>query len=96
MNPSKVRRDQVSELTDLPNVGPRVASALFRIGIDRPSDLVGRDPFGMYQDLCAENGRREDPCVLDVLISLTRFMQGDPPRPWWNYTAERKQRYPGL
>lgn len=96
MNPTKVRRDQVNELTDLPNVGPRVASALFRIGIERPPDLVGRDPFALYQELCAENGRREDPCVLDVFISLTRFMDGEEPRQWWDYTAERKRRYPNL
>lgn len=96
MNPSKVRRDQVDELTDLPNVGPKVASALFRIGIQQPADLAGRDPFEMYQDLCAETGRREDPCVLDVFLSLTRFMKGDEPRQWWDYTAERKRRYPNL
>jgi len=96
MNPAKAHRDQVNELTDLPNVGPKVASELFRIGIDRPRDLAGRDPFAMYQDLCAETGRREDPCVLDVFISLTRFMEGDEPRPWWNYTAERKRAYPDV
>ena len=33
---------------------------------------------------------RHDPCVLDVFMSITRFMDGDPPRPWWDYTAERK------
>ena len=33
---------------------------------------------------------RQDPCVLDTFISITRFMDGDEARPWWAYTAERK------
>ncbi len=28
--------------------------------------------------------------VLDVLISVARFMSGDDPKPWWD---ERKRRY---
>ena len=34
--------------------------------------------------------RDQDPCVIDVFISIIRFMQGDEPKPWWQYTAERK------
>ncbi|HPT57671.1 MAG TPA: helix-hairpin-helix domain-containing protein, partial [Casimicrobium sp.] len=29
---------------------------------------------------------------IDVFISVTRFMNGEAARPWWNYTAERKQK----
>lgn len=96
MNPSKVRREQVSELTDLPNVGPKIASALVRMGIERPSDLVGRDGFELYRTLCETSGKRYDPCVLDVFMSVTRFIRGDAPKAWWAYTAERKRRYPDL
>lgn len=28
--------------------------------------------------------------LLDVYISITRFMDGEAPKPWWAYTAERK------
>jgi len=96
MNPSKVKRDQLKELTDLPNVGPRIASALFRIGIEQPRDLVGRDGFEMYRALCETDRERLDPCVLDVFISLDRFMAGEEPRAWWAFTAERKKTYPGI
>jgi len=41
INPEKVRRDRLRELTDLPNIGPRIATCLFKAGIDRPSDLTG-------------------------------------------------------
>jgi hypothetical protein len=29
--------------------------------------------------------------LLDVFISITRFMDGEAPRVWWDYTAERKR-----
>ena len=94
MNPGKVRRDRLTELTDLPNVGPKIASALFRMGIERPADLAGRDGMELYRTLCETTGERYDPCVLDVFISITRFMDGEEARPWWAYTAERKHRFP--
>ena len=94
MNPSRVRRDRLDELTDLPNVGPRIAACLLRTGIDRPADLAGRDAFDLYRQLCASEGGRLDPCVLDVCLSITRFLDGEAPRPWWRYTAERKTQFP--
>lgn len=96
MNPSKVRRDRLDELTDLPNVGPRIAACLFKAGIDRPADLKGRDAFELYRTLCESECERLDPCVLDVCLSITRFVDGDDPKVWWAYTAERKQRFPGI
>lgn len=93
MNPAKVERDRVRQLTDLPNVGAATAKDLERIGITAPEQLAGRDPLELYQALCRKRGARQDPCVLDVLISVTRFMGGDEARPWWAYTDERKRRY---
>jgi hypothetical protein len=29
--------------------------------------------------------------MLDTFIAATRFMAGDPARPWWTYAAERKR-----
>ena len=96
MNPANVRRDALTELTDLPNIGPRIAACLLRAGVERPGDLVGRDAFDLYGQLCRSEGQRLDPCVLDVCLSITRFMDGGEPRAWWHSTAERKQRYPDV
>lgn len=90
MHPSKVVRDQVRELTDLPNIGLAMAKDLRALGIDAPGQLVGQSPWELYWRLCDETGSQHDPCVLDVFISITRFMDGEPPKPWWHYTAERK------
>lgn len=93
MHPDKVKREQVKRLTDLPNIGPSIAGDLESIGIHRPSQLSGRCPLELYHALCMTSGTRHDPCVLDVFISVTRFVEGALPRPWWSYTAERKSRY---
>jgi hypothetical protein len=91
MNPSKVRREQVRILTDLPNIGPAMVEDLHLLGIQEPADLQGQDAYLMYDELCRLTGVRHDPCVLDTFISIVRFIEGEAPRPWWDYTAERKQ-----
>jgi hypothetical protein len=96
MHPAKVKRDQVRQLTDLPNIGPAMAKDFRLIGINRPDQLMGEDPFRLYQRLCRVSGVRQDPCVLDTLISVTRFMDGDEAQPWWSYTEARKRRYGSL
>ncbi len=87
----KVIREKVNTLTDLPNIGKSLASDLLTIGINEPNQLIGQSPYQMYEALCKITGKRHDPCVLDVFISITRFMEGEPPKPWWEYTAERKE-----
>lgn len=82
-----------ARLEDLPNIGPSIASNLRRVGVYRPCDLIGQQPDELYRELCAATGVRHDPCVLDVFIAVVRFIEGEPARPWWHYTAERKRRY---
>jgi Pathogenicity locus len=91
MSPSKVRREQLDELTDLPNIGKSLAADLQLLGITKPDQLIGQCPYELFDQLCVHTGQRHDPCVIDVFISITRFMAGDTPRPWWDYTLERKR-----
>lgn len=74
----------------IPNVGPCTARDLRRLGLHEPRQLRGRNPYALYVDLCRTTGTTLDPCVIDVFISATRFMSGEPARPWWDYTEERK------
>ncbi len=92
MSPSKVNRAKLQKLTDLPNVGVATAGDLILLGITTPQELVGRDAFEMYESLCVKTRIRHDPCVIDVFLSITRFMDGDTPKPWWEYTPERKKK----
>ena len=90
MNPAKVDRARLHSLTDLPNIGKASAADLRLLGIQQPSDLAGRCPFAMYAQLCTMTGVRHDPCVIDVFLSVTHFVDGGESRTWWSFTEERK------
>ena len=94
-NKRKADRSTYTKLTQIPNIGPACAGDLRLLGIRSPAQLVGRDPYAMYEALCRLTGQRHDPCVIDVFISAVRFMGGEPAKPWWRYTAERKAKLAG-
>ena len=83
-------RSDVKRLTDIPNVGKAVNRDLELIGIHRPGDLIGKDPYKLYDKLCHITQQRHDHCMIDVFISAVRYMEGEPAQKWWAYTAERK------
>jgi hypothetical protein len=81
---------EAQHFEDIPNIGPAMAKDFQLLGITNPTDLAGRDPYALYDELCERTGSRHDPCVIDTFISAVRFMEGAPPLPWWHYTDERK------
>lgn len=93
MNPSKVVRGKVRRFTDLPNIGPAAARDFEVLGFSGPEQLRGADPLELYRSLCIATGTRQDPCVLDVFMSVTTFLDGGPAEPWWHFTAQRKALY---
>jgi len=84
-------REAITRLEALPNVGKAIAAKLRSIGIFQPGDLVGRDPFQLYEQLSTSSDQRADPCLLDVLMSVVHFMEGGEPLPWWSFTDARKR-----
>jgi hypothetical protein len=94
LRPMKARTAAECELLEqLPNIGPSLAADLRLLGVRHPHELAGRDAFQLYQSLCSQTGKRQDPCVLDTFMAATDFMRGADPRPWWTYTAQRKAVY---
>ncbi|MGD9832566.1 MAG: helix-hairpin-helix domain-containing protein [Piscinibacter sp.] len=89
-SPKAASAAECSALEQLPNIGPALAADLRLIGILTPAELRGKDPFVLYQKLCAATGQRQDPCVLDTFMAATDFMRGAPAAPWWKYTPQRK------
>jgi hypothetical protein len=87
MSEKQLKRD---DLVSIPNVGPAIAAKLRLLGFETPADLKGADPYDMYEKLYKLTGRSHDPCLLDVFISVVSFCNGNPPKPWWKFTAERK------
>jgi Pathogenicity locus len=86
------REEVVARLQSIPNVGPRMAADLLKLGIQRLEDAAGRDPDEMYHELCALDAKRHDPCVLDIFAAVVSQAEGHPARPWWEFTPERKAR----
>jgi Pathogenicity locus len=79
-----------SALTAIPNVGPAVARKLLRLDIRGVEDLRGRDADELFERLCAMEGRRLDPCLLDTFTAAVAYADGGPARPWWEFSRARK------
>ncbi len=85
-------RNSVSQLEELPNIGKAIAQNLKLMGIEHPQQLIGKDAYELYEALGVILGKRQDPCVIDVFLSVITFMEGGDPLPWWSFTDERKRR----
>jgi hypothetical protein len=86
-----VTSSEGSDLIQLVNVGRPVARYFERIGITRIVQLNDRDPVELYEQMSAAFGERLDPCLLDTVMSAVDQAAGQPARPWWHYTPERKR-----
>src|SRR5690348_784652 len=82
-------------LQQIPNVGPTIAADLIRLGVTCVEDLAGRDPNALYEQLCALDGARHDPCVHDTFTAIVSFANGEPAQPWWIFSRRRKEREQG-
>ena len=90
MNRPKHLTTAPSDLQTLVNVGPAIARRFERVGITRTSQLAGRDPVALFELMCVADGR-QDPCLLDTLMSAVEQADGGPARPWWEYSEKRRQ-----
>ena len=84
-------RDTISHLEELPNVGKAMAEILRLSGIDHPAQLIDKEPLVLYDQLCRVTGKRYDPCIIDVFMSVIHFMECGEPLPWWAFTDARKE-----
>ncbi len=60
------------------------------VNIQHPKDLIGKDGYQLYDELCRTTGKRHDPCVIDVFLAVVNFMASGETKPWWDFAAERK------
>jgi Pathogenicity locus len=87
-----MRRMTTSDLIAIPNIGPAVARKLERLDVHSADDLRGRDPHELFERLCAMDGMRHDPCLLDTFVAAVDYADGGRARPWWEFSRERKAR----
>lgn len=83
-------RHEITHFQAIPNIGKAMEADFILLGLTAPTDLVGQDPYQMYDELCSLTNQRHDPCVIDVFIAAVRFMEGGPAQKWWVFTQERK------
>ena len=84
-------RNELKNLQDIPNVGKAIEKDFNLLEIKEPIQLIGRDPYQMYSELCNITCKQHDPCVIDVFIAAVRYMEGGPAKKWWEFTKERKK-----
>jgi hypothetical protein len=84
---------ECEQLEQLPNIGPSIAADL-RLRHVASAGPGAKDALALYQQLCtghAASGRT--PACSTPSWPPADFMRGAAPRPWWDYTAERKATY---
>lgn len=86
-------RQTIAQFSEIINIGDAMSGDFVRLGIATPQALIGRDPLELYRQVCTVDKSFHDPCVLDVFMATIDFMNGNPPRLWWTFTAERKERF---
>lgn len=77
-------------LTELPNIGKSIASDLQKIGITSSSDIEKHSPLSIFEQLRQVMGKRHDPCVYYVLLSVKHFLDTGESLAWWKFTAQGK------
>lgn len=78
-----------SEFQQIPGVGKAIAEDLWNLGFRSISDLKGKDPEEMFENLCEFQGQKVDRCMLYVFRLTVYFAENDTYDPellkWWNW-----------
>lgn len=76
-----------TNLSIIPNVGPKTKQSLFNIGIHYVEDLVGKSPEELYQKDCIQKGFQEDRCQLYLFRMAVYYAEHSNPEQdklkWW-------------
>ena len=75
-------RTDINDFNSIPNVGPATIRYLSILGIKKPFELIGQNPYSMYKELNEITGKHFDPCLADVFISAVKFTEGATPPKW--------------
>lgn len=79
----------ISELEEIPSVGPSIAADLISLGITRVAQLKGRSPEALFKKLCDRTGGYQDPCVLYTFRCAVYFasntQHNQEKLKWWNW-----------
>ncbi len=78
-----------SEIEQIPGVGKSIAQDLSNLGIHAIQDLKAKDPEELYQNLCVQQGKQVDRCMLYVFRCAVYYASTTEREPellkWWNW-----------
>ena len=78
-----------SRLENIPGVGKSIAADLRELGIQKTTDLVGKKPQQLYDNLCSLRKMHMDPCMLYVFRCAVYFAENQVYETellkWWNW-----------
>ena len=81
-------------LQSIPGVGPRMSVLFNDVGVHKVSDLKGRNPVRLYQELIKTKGKHIDRCVLYVIRCAVYYANKKNHNPsmlkWWNWKDIKK------
>ncbi len=79
----------MSDLRKIPGVGKSIEQDLLNIGINRISDLIGKNPEDLYVQDCLFKGFKEDRCLLYVFRLAVYFAENEEHEAeklkWWHW-----------
>tara|TARA_R110000868_G_scaffold8205_3_gene42648 strand:- start:239311 stop:239568 length:258 start_codon:yes stop_codon:yes gene_type:complete len=79
----------MSDLQDIPGVGPSIEQDFVDLGYFSVAELQGANPEQLYQDLCDLRGEHIDRCVLYVFRCAVYYANVSEPEAellkWWNW-----------
>ena len=85
----------LTDLRQIPGVGPSIEQDLLAIGIKLLADLRGKDPQQLYEADAAAKGHYSDRCVLYVFRLAVYFAENDVHEPeklkWWYWQDKNPQ-----
>jgi Pathogenicity locus len=94
--PPAAKQRSILDLQRIPGVGPSIASDLYGLGVRQTTELRGRSPEALYEQLCRKTGQHVDRCVLYVFRCAVHFATEPNPHPemlkWWNWKDRAKPR----
>ncbi len=78
-----------SDLQKIPGIGPNMEGDLISLGVNKISDLKGKNPEELYQKLMKNVGAHVDKCVLYVFRGAVYYAENTTHDPkllkWWNW-----------
>jgi hypothetical protein len=65
----------IKELRTVPGVSEKAAEAMYVLGIRKASDLKGKDPVEMYEELRGRKDFYVEPCMLNSFKVAVKALQ---------------------